>query len=294
MPQCRTIEAEGGPFEYADAGQGPAIVYFHGTTGGCEAVFPLEQALLDAGFRLIVPNRPGNFGTSLRGRTSGAACARLAIALIDFLGVAKAAVIGTSGGGPAALSFAGLFPERTTALVLQCAQTHRWDDLSWWPKANRWIHPISRTPLARRLLHVGYRVECRLTFRWPKAFIKGMAGSRYEEFQTDPATWDLYRSLRGPCLKSLSQPAGMINDWETMETGAFSDARQVKCPTLVIYDPADPLVPERHAKWALTAIPGARACELHAGGHLIWLGKDAGRMNQERIAFLREHSSACN
>jgi pimeloyl-ACP methyl ester carboxylesterase len=86
----------------------------------------------------------------------------------------------------------------------------------------------------------------------------------------------------------------MINDWETLESGEFSDARQVKCPTLVIYDPADPLVPERHAKWALSAIPGARACELHAGGHLIWLGKEAGRMNQERIAFLREHSRACN
>jgi pimeloyl-ACP methyl ester carboxylesterase len=86
----------------------------------------------------------------------------------------------------------------------------------------------------------------------------------------------------------------MLNDWETLESGAFSDAKLVKCPTLVIYDPADPLVPERHAKWALTAILGARACELQARGHLIWLGKDAARMNHERIAFLRQHSSACN
>jgi hypothetical protein len=54
------------------------------------------------------------------------------------------------------------------------------------------------------------------------------------------------------------------------------------------------IVPERHAKWALTSIPGAKACKLHAGGHLIWLGKDAGRMKQERIAVLRQHLSACN
>jgi pimeloyl-ACP methyl ester carboxylesterase len=294
MPETRTIEAEDGPVEYAEAGEGPAIVYFHGTPGGCEVVFPMERALLNAGFRLIVPNRPGNFGTHLGNRTSGAACAQLAANLIDFLGVSKVAVIGTSAGGPGALSFAALFPARTSALVLQCAQTHRWDDLSWWPKQNRWIYPISRTPLARRLLHIGFRLECQIVYRLPKAFMKGMAGPRFEEFENDSATWDLYRDLRGPCLKSLSQPAGMINDWETIESGAFSDARGVKCPTLVIYDPVDPLVPECHAKWALSAIPGARACELHAGGHLIWLGKDAGRMNQERIAFLREHSSACN
>jgi hypothetical protein len=60
----------------------------------------------------------------------------------------------------------------------------------------------------------------------------------------------------------------MRNDWETMETGAFASAQEVKCPTLVIYDPTDPMVPQRHADWALSAIPGARACELHAGGHL--------------------------
>jgi hypothetical protein len=30
---------------------------------------------------------------------------------------------------------------------------------------------------------------------------------------------------------------------------------------------------------------------LHAGGHLIWLGKDADRMRRERVAFLREHAS---
>jgi pimeloyl-ACP methyl ester carboxylesterase len=116
----------------------------------------MEQELLDAGFRLLVPNRPGYFGTPLAGRTSGQACARLASAVLDSLGVSRVAVIGTSGGGPAALSFAASFPERTSALILQCAQTHRWDDLSWWPKQNRWIYPpdsnaLGAAPDVRRL-----------------------------------------------------------------------------------------------------------------------------------------------
>jgi pimeloyl-ACP methyl ester carboxylesterase len=116
------------------------------------------------------------------------------------------------------------------------------------------------------------------------------AGTRFDEIRNDPAIWKLYRDIRGPCLKSLSQRAGMRSDWETMETGAFASAQEVKCPTLVIYDPADLMVPQPHADWALSAIPGARACELHAGGHLIWMGKDAERMQRERLAFLCEHA----
>jgi len=116
------------------------------------------------------------------------------------------------------------------------------------------------------------------------------AGTRFDEIRNDPAIRKLYRDIRGPCLKSLSQRAGMRSDWETMETGAFASAQEVKCPTLVIYDPADLMVPQPHADWALSAIPGARACELHAGGHLIWMGKDAERMQRERLAFLCEHA----
>jgi pimeloyl-ACP methyl ester carboxylesterase len=115
------------------------------------------------------------------------------------------------------------------------------------------------------------------------------AGTRFNEIRNDPAIWKLYRDIRGPCLKSLSQPAGMRNDWETMETGAFASAQEVKCPTLVIYDPADPMVPQPHADWALSAIPGPRLrATRRRPPHLV--GQDAERMQRERLAFLREHS----
>ena len=49
------------------------------------------------------------------------------------------------------------------------------------------------------------------------------AGTRFDEIRNDPAIWKLYRDIRGPCLKSLSQPAGMRNDWETMENDTRDD-----------------------------------------------------------------------
>ena len=35
-----------------------------------------------------------------------------------------------------------------------------------------------------------------------------------------------------------------------------------------------------------------KSIELNAGGHLIWFGRDADRMQQQRTAFLREHLAA--
>jgi pimeloyl-ACP methyl ester carboxylesterase len=121
-----------------------------------------------------------------------------------------------------------------------------------------------------------------------------MAWQRYDDIRDDPATWDMYRELRKSSLRCLPLPAGMKNDWDTWLDGPFPDARQVKCPTLVIYDPADPLVPVCHPQWALAAIPAAQACEVHAGGHLIWLGKDADRMHRERVAFINSHARTFN
>jgi hypothetical protein len=46
-----------GLVEYCDVGSGIPILYFHGTGAGNDAAILLEQELIDAGCRLIVPNR---------------------------------------------------------------------------------------------------------------------------------------------------------------------------------------------------------------------------------------------
>ena len=63
----------------------------------------------------------------------------------------------------------------------------------------------------------------------------------------------------------------------------------VGCPTLILHDRADAAVPIAHAEWALHCIPSAQFCELHAGGHLIWVGRDHDKLRSERAAFIRRH-----
>ena len=58
------LETSKGLVEYADVGQGRPILYFHGTGAGNDAAVIMERSLLDDGFRLIVPNRPGYYGTA--------------------------------------------------------------------------------------------------------------------------------------------------------------------------------------------------------------------------------------
>ena len=129
VPPASTAEVQGGKVTYAMQGpeRGTLIVYFHGWGDDNRIVLPLEYPLLDAGFRLLVVHRPGYAGTALEGIAAGethnwrtaAGSAQMAGLLLDRLQHRKwrVAVMGTSGGVPAALAFASLFPAQTRALV---------------------------------------------------------------------------------------------------------------------------------------------------------------------------------
>src|SRR4051812_25180053 len=104
------IETSRGPVEYLVEGTGVPILYFHGTPCSNRLAADLECELVRDGFQLIVPHRPGYFGTPLAGRLTTADCAEIAACVLDTLGVERVAVMGTSGGGPPALAFAARYP----------------------------------------------------------------------------------------------------------------------------------------------------------------------------------------
>src|SRR5260370_6297925 len=94
----RQVTTSKGIVEYSDVGQGISILYFHGTGAGNDAAVMMERWLLEDGFRLIVPNRPGYYGTPLCSGPSPGECADLAAELLDQLKIDRVAVVGTSGG----------------------------------------------------------------------------------------------------------------------------------------------------------------------------------------------------
>jgi pimeloyl-ACP methyl ester carboxylesterase len=282
------LETVIGNVEYCDVGAGRPILYFHGTGVGNDAVILLERSLLDSGYRLIVPNRPGYFGTTLGRRGSADFCGDLAAHLLDHLSVDRAAVIGTSGGGMPAASFARRYQSRTAALVLQSAQSHQWDDGIWLPKGLGRLLFLFRYRVFAPLLRWQNRRHWKASYGRPKSCVKKMSGKRFPELLDNAAMLEELRSTAKMGLECASRPAGVENDWAIMVGANSISPDSITAPTLIIHDHLDPVVPFVHAEWSHECIAGSQLLDIHAGGHLIWYGKEAGAMHKARIAFIEE------
>jgi pimeloyl-ACP methyl ester carboxylesterase len=285
-----TISAAGGDIEFADLGEGDPILYFHGILSGSELVFLLDGSLVNDGFRIIVPHRPGYFGTPLGGRTTAADCADLAAKVLDHLGIARAAVIGTSAGGPPAMAFAIRYPHRTAALVLQCALAHRWETPEWLPRAHRWTLRWLRVSWIRWLLCCGYLFLLRAMARGPTKCLQGWAGGRFSDIQNDVTAVNAAKSF----VSSVSGLRGYYNDTTIFIRENVLSQGEIHCPTLLLYDTHDPIVPFCHAESAASSIAGAQVIRLHVGGHYLWAGRDAELMRTVRCRFLKQSFGVCN
>jgi pimeloyl-ACP methyl ester carboxylesterase len=292
-PMTAVIDSPQGPIEFADVGSGPPILYFHGSLSASAFVLVAERALLEDGYRLIIPHRPGYYGTPLARRRSYADCADVGARVLKHLGIGRAMVIGTSAGGPPAMSFAMQYPQRTVGLVLQCAQVHRWDDAGWGPNRYRWTYPWLCTAPTRRCICAGYNLLLRIGIASARSCLKEMAGARFTDVQDDPAALALAESAVDSMLQMRRHFSGYCNDMTNMICEDVLSRGEVLCPTLLLYDPADPNVPPRHAEFAARAITRAEALPLRAAGHLIWVGRDATAMRQRRSLFLGEQLKNC-
>ncbi|WP_406409543.1 alpha/beta hydrolase [Streptomyces halstedii] len=100
------------------AGDGPVLVLLH--SGVCDRRMwdPQWPALIEAGYRLVRCDLRGFGETPAPDRPHSDA--EDVLALLDGLGIARAAVVGSSYGGQVALEIAARRPDRVSAMVLLC------------------------------------------------------------------------------------------------------------------------------------------------------------------------------
>ncbi len=285
-------DAPTGHIEFCDVGSGLPILYFHGTGAGNDAAVLLEQEFVASGCRLIVPNRPGYFNTTVGPRGSSSFCARLADELLSHLNLDRVAVVGTSGGGIPAATFARRYPNRTAALVLQCAQAHRWDHGNWLPNGIARSLFLFRHGIYWPFLRWYNWFHARSMRRNPAACLRNMSGSRLPHLERDVRIMQTIQALTEMTVACASRPRGIENDWAILigDPGICTDS--IFCPTLIIHDREDPLVPFAHAQWSHESIADSELLDICAGGHLIWFGPDSTEMNQRRMQFLKAHVAA--
>lgn len=283
------LETHRGPVGYIDAGSGPPILYFHGTGAGNDLALIMERSLLDRGFRLILPNRPGYGETPISCGEATSDAVWLACQILDHLQIGRVGVIGPSGGGPAAIAFASSCAARTAALLLMCAQSHRWDSASWLPAGKGWLLPFLQRRWIRPCVLFGYHWQTRFLPWMRQSYLKGMTGERYPELAQDNAARELADVMIDYSVRCIAQPAGVDNDLRLLLSEPILEDQSISCPTLIIHDRCDPVVPFAHAQWAASRIANAKICDVHCGGHLVWVGRDATLMLQQRCEFLRQH-----
>ena len=107
-----------GDIEFSQGGSGPDVLVVHGSGGGFDQGQLLVRAVLDDHVHWIAPSRFGYLRSTFQPGAGFDDQAHAYAHLLDGLGIARVAVVALSHGGPSALLFAALHPERVTSLTL--------------------------------------------------------------------------------------------------------------------------------------------------------------------------------
>lgn len=277
--KSQIVQTSSGSVEYVLLGSGPTVLICHGTSSNCFAT-ELVQPLVEAGFSVLTPSRPGYGKTPISVGASAAESARAMVSLLEKLGILDCAVVAISGGGPTGLTVAANYPKHVTRLVLADAISCPED------------RPKEPTYKSQE------------TFYGPMhAMIWGMLGlmSRLNPRAMARQTLAIF-STHDPDdgLSKLSKEN--INticrfyQGRSSRRGALADAahtvgsnllKTIHQPTLVIHSREDNSVPFSHAEWSLKHIPRSKLCEAGITGHFFWVDPDFPRIRQSLITFLK-------
>ena len=99
-------------------GPGDVVVLLHPTTGTSAIWQDVVPLFVDAGFRVLAPDKPGWGKSVVRTGQEPISLTENLDLLLDRLGVAQINLVGVANGGYAALDFAAWRPERVRKLVI--------------------------------------------------------------------------------------------------------------------------------------------------------------------------------
>jgi pimeloyl-ACP methyl ester carboxylesterase len=287
-PQIKPVivETRLGPVECASYGEGAAVIALHGGMGGFDQSLLLARsAIAVPGFRILALSRPGYLGTPLGSGRSPEQQADLCAALLDALGIAHAAVIAVSAGGPCALQFALRHADRCWAMVMVSACTGHLDT----------------PPMVSRALAI-MRIAVGIPFM-ERAISRRMAGTPEEAARRSIEDAELCaRTLAhpeaGPLLVSLltstfdhmrQRLPGTANDTARFRLVDAYPLAHIAVPVLAIHGTGDRVVPFAHGEAVAKAVPGAEFLVIEGGEH-VSLFTHLEEVSVRVGEFLFEHS----
>ena len=263
-----------GPIEYRLEGSGPTIMVLNG--GHCSRDTRLShERLIEHGFSVLTPSRPGYDSTpSYVGKSAQAAADALA-ALLDILQIAVVDVIGISAAGPTALAFAQHHPSRTRKLILESAMTIDWDEQT------------------KKRSRIGFGRAEKVTWAFMHLMLKLFPKMMIKALLHDLTVLDVDEVIKRMTedeltfikrmLQTSRSGTGFMNDIEHRVDNLAAITR----PVLAMYSPNDKTVSPKNARRVASEVASCELYEVPSDTHLIWIGKSANDVWQKRLSFLR-------
>ncbi len=251
-----TVRAAGLDLSTYAFGQGPPVLLLHGLAATKVSYLPLLPALAER-YRVIVPDLPGHGESSKpRERYTPVFFSKVIGALMDEMGIEKAAVVGNSMGGRIALEVADVYPDRVTSLILLDPAAAGVP----FPLYARLLGLLPTgvgavpVPWRRRIVVTAIRQMFADPDRLPRAGYVAAA----DEFIR------IYRKGRAR-VALLSAMRGLMAD----EPEAFwRRAGRIEVPTLILWGREDRLVPVRLGRRLANTIPNSQLVVLPGVGHV--------------------------
>jgi pimeloyl-ACP methyl ester carboxylesterase len=276
------IDSPDGPIEFAEAGNGPAVLLIHGAGGGFDQGLDLGETYLGDGYRVIAPSRFGYLGTPLPADASPEAQADAHLRLLDALQLESVPVIAVSAGAPSAMQLCLRHPERCSALVLIVP-------MPWAPRrevTNARLSP-KFLPLLNAMLSSDFLCWT-ATKVARQALVKSILGTPVAVYRNAPP--EERRRVDRMLLSILPvsrRAAGLLNEGAVAMNLTRYPLEDMRVPALVI-SAADDLY-DTYQCGLLTAeqIRNGRFTGFSTGGHLL-LGHDTA-VRSEILGFLQEH-----
>lgn len=257
-----------GPVEFARLGAGPPVVVLPGSFGGYDQALRLGRPLADRGLAVIAVSRPGYLGTPLATGRAPADQAAAVTTLLDSLGVPRAAILGISGGGPAALELAAAAPGRVVALVLIAALSGPKVQPPTPPAAPGWRDRVFGEDFSAWWQLRQYQRSGTAVLEAPIFSLDTKA-----RLAASPELLAEYLELAWYRYPTKLRWDGYLNDREQFGRFAFDAFERIVAPTLVIHGTADRNAPIEHGDRAASRIAGARYLKIEGGDHYIGIAR---------------------
>lgn len=253
-----------GHIEFVDGGQRgatTAVLLVHGSGGGWDQGELLARAVLgkDTPLRWITPSRFGYLRSTFKPGATFDDQAHAYARVLDHLGIEQVAVVALSHGGPSALLFAAVHPQRVSSLTLVSAGVAA-------SAASEQSTANEKGSALTAIFQQDYRY-------W--AMTTAMRGWFLELMGVSPA---ISASLTLEQRKLADEVIDLMNPVSRRAAGTVFDNRAampnervaaVRTPTLILHARDDGLQLFHNAEFAARNITNSRLVAFERGGHLL-------------------------